>query len=142
MMVSSSSRVLGSAMYLLYSGDMRRTMGAGSFTRTNCTPCLEAVSTAGADAGALGGLVELHQREQVVAVGDRQRGHAQFHRPAQQVGLFGLLRVGMIRFLGHADDRIRERKLGVQVEVDETGRHAGSECGQGSVPAGVGWGKA
>ena len=96
----------------------------------------------GLDAHALGGLVELHQREQVVAVGDRQRGHAQFHRPAQQVGLLGLLRVGVVRLFGHADDRIRKRKLGVQVEVDETGRHAGSECCQGSVPAGVGWGKA
>lgn len=35
-------------MYLPYSGAMRRTMGAASFTHTNCRFCLLAVSMEGA----------------------------------------------------------------------------------------------
>lgn len=35
----------------------------------------------------------------------------------------GLFRACIVRLLGHADGGIRERELGVQVQVDETGGH-------------------
>jgi hypothetical protein len=76
------------------------------------------------DAHRLARLVELDQREQVVEVGDRQRRQPQLHRPAQQVGPLGLGRVRLVRFLGHADDRVRKRVLGMDMEVDEAGHAA------------------
>lgn len=97
----------------------------------------------GLDAHALGGLVELDQREQVVEIGDRQRRHVEFDRPAQQIGLFGLFRVSLIRFLGHADGGIRQRELGVDVQMDEAGSgHAEPERCPRRVAAGAGRNKA
>ena len=84
----------------------------------------------GLDPDRLGRLVELDQGEQVVEVGDRQRRQPQLDCTTEQVGQFGLGRIGVVGFFRHADGRVRERKLGVQVEVDEGG-HARSR-----VPAG------
>ena len=76
------------------------------------------------DAHALGGLVKLDQREQVVAVGNGQRRQPQLHRAAEQIGaVAGLFRACIVRLLGHADGGIGEREFGVQVQVDEGCRH-------------------
>ena len=77
----------------------------------------------GLDAHRFGGLVELDQREQVVAVGHCQCRQFHFHRTTQQIGPFGLVRARLIRLFRHADGRIRKREFGVQVEVDKTGGH-------------------
>ncbi len=79
------------------------------------------------DANRLGGLVELDQREQVVEIGDGQRRQPQFHRAAEQVGTPSLGRIGLLGLFGHADGGVRQRELGVDVEMDEAGLgHAGS----------------
>ncbi len=81
----------------------------------------------GLDAHAFGGLVELHQREHVVQVGDRKRRRLHFHRTAEEVGLLGLLRIGLVRLGRDADGGVHHREFGVDVEVDEAGSaHAGS----------------
>ncbi|MNM42531.1 hypothetical protein D3C81_533730 [compost metagenome] len=80
----------------------------------------------GLDAHAFGGLVELDQGEQVVEVGHRQRRQAEFDRARQQVGLLGFFRVSLVRLGRHADGRVRQRELGVDVEMYEAGvGHAG-----------------
>ena len=96
----------------------------------------------GLDADRFGGLVELDQREQVIAVGHRQRRQAHFHRAAQQVGPLGFFRASFVRFLGHADGGIRQREFGVQVQMDETRSHAGPGWCRSRLSASSGWGKA
>ncbi len=86
------------------------------------------------DAHRLGRLVELHQREQVVAIGNRQGGQLEFDGPAQQVGALGFCGVCVSRLLGHADGGIREREFGVQVEVYEARGHAGCRVMVAPVP--------
>ena len=92
----------------------------------------------GLQAHAFGRLVELHQCKQVVAVGHRQRRQLQLHRAAEQVGAVpGLGRMRKLGLPGHADGGIRERELGMQVEVDEACGHqgfAGRTCRVGRDP--------
>ena len=55
-----------------------------------------------------------------------QRRQAQVHRAAEQVGLLGFFRVSLVRLGRHADGRVRQRELGVDVEMYEAGvGHAG-----------------
>jgi hypothetical protein len=78
----------------------------------------------GLDAHAFGRLVELHQREQVVLVGDRHR------RLAERSATLDQLR--------DADGRVDQRVFAVQVEMGESG-HAG-RCDEGSGRVGGGSG--
>ena len=62
------------------------------------TPCFSAFA------------IELHHREQIVLVGDRDRRHAE--------------RGGALHQLRDAHHAVLQRKFGVQAEVDESGRTA------------------
>ncbi len=65
----------------------------------------------GLEPGRFGGLVELHQREQVAGVGDRHGRQPERSAAPHQ--------------LRDADGGVGERILAVKVQVDEAGRHAG-----------------
>ncbi|MNM95711.1 hypothetical protein D3C81_1081670 [compost metagenome] len=69
----------------------------------------------GLDAHAFGGLVELHQREHVVQVGDGQGRGLHLHRAAEEVGLLGLLRISLVRLGRHTDGGIHHREFGMDV---------------------------
>ena len=84
----------------------------------------------GLDAGRLGGLVELHHREQVVQVGDRGGGKLQLRGPrGQRRAHPATLALGRL----HANDAVRQRELGVQPKVVEARSHASSrKAGSGT----------
>ncbi|MGY3265119.1 hypothetical protein ACVWZN_001192 [Lysobacter sp. HA35] len=71
----------------------------------------------GLDARRFGRLVELHGGEEVVDVGQRDCRLAEVRAPLDQ--------------LADTDRRVGERILGMQVQMDEAGRHAVGRAGRG-----------
>ena len=76
------------------------------------------------DANLLGGAVELHQAEQIVQIGQRERGLFEFDSAADQVRSRRLRRVAVLGFFRQPCCRIAQRKLAVDVQMDEARGHA------------------